>query len=1042
MQALPKGTMLAMTEVLSERMGSALTKSLGVDWLASKYFGRFANATADDFSRFLKQSGWHGMSGEFLEERANEIMQYSLGKVVDGVMGGQETVDDMGVSEMLGTMALDYTRLKYPNPDGDKSRQMIAEIMAFAGMGAPRIAINQIYQRAQTRELGREMFEPENEGHLISQFLDVRGGRSNQEVLEEVNELIDGANEGQVSRTALQGTSFDSHEIGFNLSADQRAKVYDAAVKAKDVLESAIEIQSVEEEINRVKREVAARKKREQADGAIEEVEQRDDSESVTEKVKVAADQIEADVKPADVADAAMEQEAIDTAKHTLYFESDQADRPEPVDPSADIEAYRQSIIEEQQFEPKSQIDIELAEMYPGITREDAETIKSVMRPEIRKVADDNKVYNRQLAELRQSIRDDFESSGKKKQAPEDESDLPTFDQWGAKYVDNARAEQELVHPDLRFKDAGQAIEYAQNAKARRLSNPDANEQQKAQKVRRAALTAINRSLKARGIQPKIKSINEASPRALKALRKDVDKLAGTISSEKKRASFKETLLRNIDKYLNAEENTDNRSLFNNKGFSEAFDRQFRNFEPRTAEEIADERILLETDPSYYRNEFEDVQEPGVDPFSSTPKANRIAGWFGSLGSRLFSSIFTPAAESSQDPDATTAFTQSDEADLTNEWEPIVRGVLGKNSKIRFTDEVADVATGTAMYDGKTKSIIIYRPFSQKLSMQAMTDVMREEVIHAAFHAVMIQRKQSIDSFYTKVHEAMTPQEKKAIHDVYPNLSKMDSRLTAAEFVRALIQKQLYGRTTEESFGRAGKLVRRLFKSVYNFVSNLFGSGKHIDRLQASVVAAAGKLVEKYDPKARKGSMDALLQSPIDEASKSMFDSLIKEKGFDSKFTEQDVWDAIQESIKEIQGSELNRSDMLKAVYDAVGRLVQSESTLLNPAREFQAARVANLALVAFEEQIPLPQGADVVEPMLPSLAHAIAVMGNVRQGDNVLVKDFAPHEYIGQILEHSGANVRPGNFPRSDTDTTFMFVENATKAKKGHVAGRFEKAE
>ena len=111
----------------------------------------------------------------------------------------------------------------------------------------------------------------------------------------------------------------------------------------------------------------------------------------------------------------------------------------------------------------------------------------------------------------------------------------------------------------------------------------------------------------------------------------------------------------------------------------------------------------------------------------------------------------------------------------------------------------------------------------------------------------------------------MTPEQRQAIERVYRNLS--DDVSYGAEYTRALIQQQLYGRVTEQDLrgGPAFDKIVDLIKSVQLYISNAL-KGISNERIEAaSVIKESADLLRSVDPTLRPAN-----QATIDSATRQV----------------------------------------------------------------------------------------------------------------------------------------------------------------------------
>lgn len=200
---------------------------------------------------------------------------------------------------------------------------------------------------------------------------------------------------------------------------------------------------------------------------------------------------------------------------------------------------------------------------------------------------------------------------------------------------------------------------------------------------------------------------------------------------------------------------------------------------------------------------------------------------------------------------------------ITEEFLPIAKK-LG-------IDIVPNFAAPVARYN-VTQRAIEYNPRKLfKQSQDYVRSAMREEIIHATMHRVLMNRSKAASpnqawlTFFDKVGKDLTPEQRQAIEQVYTSLG--DDVSYGAEFTRALIQQQLYGRLTEQDlmYGPAFDKIKQLIKSVQMYISRAL-KGMSDDRIEAAaVIKESADLLRSVDPTVRPAN-----QATIDAANRKV----------------------------------------------------------------------------------------------------------------------------------------------------------------------------
>ncbi len=176
---------------------------------------------------------------------------------------------------------------------------------------------------------------------------------------------------------------------------------------------------------------------------------------------------------------------------------------------------------------------------------------------------------------------------------------------------------------------------------------------------------------------------------------------------------------------------------------------------------------------------------------------------------------------------------------------------------------------GPARYNYSTQTIE-YNPDQLALTnKEGMDAIMREEVIHAAMHKVIMKRfpklgpKAAFEKVMSQIGKSMTPEQKIAIENAYGEL-KGDINF-GAEYTRFLVQNMFYGNTTEGALlkGKAFEKVQALIKSVQRYLSGLLKSDISGDRFTAQMMVDTVRLLQQTNPEVKPAN-----QAAIDEALK------------------------------------------------------------------------------------------------------------------------------------------------------------------------------
>ncbi len=173
-----------------------------------------------------------------------------------------------------------------------------------------------------------------------------------------------------------------------------------------------------------------------------------------------------------------------------------------------------------------------------------------------------------------------------------------------------------------------------------------------------------------------------------------------------------------------------------------------------------------------------------------------------------------------------------------------------------------------------TQKIIEYNPRAllnrTKAGVQA---AMREEIIHAAMHNVLIQKEKKARTgrsedalwvdFFTALGNNLTPQERTEIQNVYQSLREGDPVGFGSEYSRAVVQKFRYGDFTEQYIavdkgGPAFQAIVDLLRSVQAYMAKVLGPMVKTDPEAAQVIVDTVELLNAIDPSIRPKSQQVV----------------------------------------------------------------------------------------------------------------------------------------------------------------------------------------
>jgi hypothetical protein len=200
---------------------------------------------------------------------------------------------------------------------------------------------------------------------------------------------------------------------------------------------------------------------------------------------------------------------------------------------------------------------------------------------------------------------------------------------------------------------------------------------------------------------------------------------------------------------------------------------------------------------------------------------------------------------------------------------------IAKKLNIGIGFEMGDTAY-VAQYN-VTQQKIQYNPM--KLLQRTVAGVraaMREEIIHAAMHNVMMAiaiKKSSMaegtkvwKDFFEALGQSLTAEERSGIMNMYTGLEANNFIGQGSEYSRAVIQKLLYGEFTEQYVmvsegGAAWNAIVQMVRSVQAYMAKLLGPMVKTNPEAAQIIVDTVELLKALDPALRPKSQDVVAQA-------------------------------------------------------------------------------------------------------------------------------------------------------------------------------------
>ena len=173
-----------------------------------------------------------------------------------------------------------------------------------------------------------------------------------------------------------------------------------------------------------------------------------------------------------------------------------------------------------------------------------------------------------------------------------------------------------------------------------------------------------------------------------------------------------------------------------------------------------------------------------------------------------------------------------------------------------------------------TQKVIEYNPMALlNRSKAGIWAAMREEIIHAAMHNVLIQKEKKARTgrsedalwidFFTALGNNLTPQERTEIQNVYQSLEEGNPVAFGSEYSRAVVQKFRYGEFSEQYItpdkgGPAFQAIVDLLRSVQAYMAKVLGPMAKTDPEAAQVIVDTVELLNAIDPAIRPKSQQVV----------------------------------------------------------------------------------------------------------------------------------------------------------------------------------------
>ena len=229
-----------------------------------------------------------------------------------------------------------------------------------------------------------------------------------------------------------------------------------------------------------------------------------------------------------------------------------------------------------------------------------------------------------------------------------------------------------------------------------------------------------------------------------------------------------------------------------------------------------------------------------------------------------------------------------------------------------------------------TQQVIEYNPMALlNRSKSGVKAAMREEIIHAAMHNVLMQQQRKTGrsrnpgdvwvDFFETFAKTLTAQERVDIGDVYQSLTTYHA--LGAEYSRAVVQNLLYGEFSEQyqmqsKGGPAWDAIVQLLRSVQAYMAKVLGPMRKTNPEAAQLIVDSVELLKAADPSIRPKNQDVVAQA-YDATDKNT----AKENTEAGERVGQDASDRVRDERKWFESEIFQRDKISKALTPVVTRL-------------------------------------------------------------------------------------------------------------------------
>jgi hypothetical protein len=209
--------------------------------------------------------------------------------------------------------------------------------------------------------------------------------------------------------------------------------------------------------------------------------------------------------------------------------------------------------------------------------------------------------------------------------------------------------------------------------------------------------------------------------------------------------------------------------------------------------------------------------------------------------------------------------------------------------KLGVKIEESNTINRPAQYNYETQTIQYNPQLLASRGKDFSNAAMREEIIHAAMHQVIMKRnpklsaKAAFEKAMSSIGSDLTQEQKALMTEVYGDL---DTDLNyGAEYTRFAVQHILDGKTTEGTLfkGKAFEKVASLIKSVQSYVAKILGPELKSNEEAAFIIADTIRLLRTVDPSKKPAQQKIVNEAVAILSGTSQVDSYVYDNPFASE---------------------------------------------------------------------------------------------------------------------------------------------------------------